>query len=486
MASFMPLDPSAYKWNKTTEGGTRERRACGIENLDGLEVPNKKGHNDFHIAVTSHFHDQNVNLDRLTQAVKQVWRRIRFYHPQIACAPAWKGGHLFLMYQHPGNDDEVMRWVDRTVYVELNGKGVLEVQQGLEKKRRAAGDLLESSNPASIHIIPPPLTSKDETSNVDVTFLFHLNHIFLDGSGAYTLIGLVLQDLALELSIPNRKPTAFNWETSVEYLPPAFIEILTPDQNLSGPSFDKALQTAISDTVASQTSWGLKPSGTASGGAQNEFLVLSTAETDSIKSTAREMGFNITHLAHAAVFLVGLKANPPEEGSVRSSIASYFALDDRQHIDEKQSQHKRQYLPNCHGHGNIKVDNIQEYVLGQRATPAEIRRKLIAMTTEIKGGYDSCARRPCRVSAGLAFMEMLAGMLAAYVISLSRSKTNETVTDSTFCGRNPNPPDIPMTTPVCFLLHLDLLTSRFRLKSTNHLCISCRTLAMPTLFGYAH
>ena len=417
---FAPLDVSSYKWHQTSQPGTWERRACGIENLDGLEVPNKKGHNDFHITVTSHFHDQSLTLDKLTGAIKHVWRRIRFYHPQIACAPLWRGGQLFLTYRGPENDDEVIRWVDQTVNIELSGKGALELQRGLEEKRRAAGSSIQSSDPASIYIIPSTSMAAGKTSSTDVTFLFHLNHIFLDGSGAYTLIGLVLQDLASELCSPAGRPTPFKWENSVQYLPPPFIEVISPNQHLSGPSFESALQTALADTMASQSSWGLKPTGVVNGVARNEFLVLSTIETDRVKSAARKAGLNITHLAHAAVFLVGLEANPPTEGSQRSNIASYFALDDRQYINEKLSQHRRQYLPNCHGHGNIKLDNIQEYILGPRATPGDIRRKLIAVATKIKDGYDSCARRPCRVSAGLAFMEMLAGMLAAYVKSLER------------------------------------------------------------------
>ena len=418
LPSFAPLDATSYKWHPGSEPGIWQRRACGIENLDGLEIQNKKGHNDFYITVTSHFHDKHLKQDKLIRAIKQVWRRTCFHHPQVACFPVWKGGQLFLTYRPPAGEDEVARWVEKTVNLELSRKGPIEIQHGLEKRRRAAGGTAESSRPVSIHIIPSASTTSNSVSHSDVTFLFHLNHIFLDGSGAYSLIGLVLQDLALELSAPDEKPEQFAWENTVQNLPPAFIQIITADQHLSGPSYDKALQQTLADTMASQSSWGLKPSGAVSQAARNEFLVISAIHTDRIRSAARKAGFNITHLAHAAVFLVGLRANAPKnptEASERCTIASYFALDDRQYIDDNLSKHKRLYLPNCHGHGNIMIDNIQEHVLEPRATPSELRRILIALAAKIKDCYDTCAQRPSRVSAGLAFMEMLAGMLTAYV-----------------------------------------------------------------------
>jgi hypothetical protein len=429
---FTALDANTYKWRPASEPGAWERRACGIENLDGLEITNKKGHNDFCIAVTSQIHEPNLKLDQLVTAFKQVWRRTLFHHPQVACAPVWKDGQLFLTYQPPADEEEVAKWIEQTVNCEVKGKTAVEAQMHLEEERRRARGSAVPSRPVSIHIIPPVSTQNDTISYSDLTFLFHLNHIFLDGSGAYSLIGLVLQDLALELSSSRGSPQQFKWEESIHRLPPAFINIIRPDQHTSGPPYDAALHQALADTMASQSSWGLKPTGTSSGAARNDFYIISAVHTDRIKSAARRAGFNIAHLAHAAVFLVGLRSNPPgkpAESNARSFIASYFALDDRQFIDDKFQTHQKQYLPNCHGHGNILVDGIQEYVLGPLATPEEVCRKLVAIAKQLKHGYDACAQRPSRVTAGLALMEMLAGMIAACVVFPGNLQTTGYITN---------------------------------------------------------
>lgn len=432
LPSFTPLDAQLYKWRPASEPLVWERRACGIENLDGLEIPNKKGHNDFFIAVTSHFNEPNLKLDQIVTALKQVWRRTLFHHPQVACSPVWKDGQLFLTYKPPADEEQVAKWIDHTVHCEIRGAIPVEVQQELEERRRRAGGSNLPSRPVSIHVIPPVSTQNDIISHSDLTFLFHLNHIFLDGSGAYSLIGLVLQDLALQVSTARGSPQQFNWEESVHRLPPAFISIIRSDQHLSGPSYDTALHQALADTMASQSSWGLKPSGTSSGAARNDFHVISAAHTDRIKSAARRAGINIAHLTHAAVFLVGLRSNPPRkptESNARSLIASYFALDDRQYIDDKFQTHWKHYIPNCHGHGNIRVNDIHKYVLDPQAAPEEVCAKLIAIAKHLKHGYDACAQRPSRVTAGLALMEILAGMIAAYVIFLENIQTTGYITN---------------------------------------------------------
>ncbi|RFU27065.1 hypothetical protein B7463_g9263, partial [Scytalidium lignicola] len=414
--AFPPLKPSNYRWHEDPESGLWQRRACGIENLDGLELPNKKGHNDFHIAVTSRFHDQNLTVLQIARAFKEVWLRTRFNHPQIACAPRWRDGQLFLTYQPPEDDDEAIYWVNRIVKVELSWRSSEDVYLEAGEKRRAAGHSAQVSDAASVLIIAPVSTINDPISYTKITFVFQFNHIFLDGSGAYTLIGLVLEDLARELGSPGRNPESFRWEASVQNLAPAFIEILSSDQELSGEAYEAAVQKALAHTAATQSSWGLKPAGRANGTARTEFQLLSVEETDMIRAAAKKADLSLSHLVHAAVFLVGLQSNPPRkdnEDDPDPFIASYFALDDRQYIDGAFAQHKDRYLANYHGNGNVRVENISNFVLGPEVTSPELCRNLIAVGRAIKDCYNECMKRPCRVSAGLSFMEILAGMLAA-------------------------------------------------------------------------
>ncbi|KAH8802505.1 15-O-acetyltransferase Tri3-domain-containing protein [Xylogone sp. PMI_703] len=425
---FPPLNPDNYRWHEDYETASWVRRACGIENLDGMEVPNKKGHNDFYIAVTSKFHDPQLTVLHISRAFKEVWFRTRFHHPQIACVPLWRDGQLFLSYRPPQDDDEAIDWVNRTVKVELGWRSSEEVYLEAGERRRESGASQKASPAATVLILAPVKTINDRVSITKVTFIFQFNHIFFDGSAAYTLIGQVLDDLAVELGAP-KKPESFRWEKSVDNLTPAFVEILSGDQELSGGAYERALKRALNDTMTSQSSWGLTPSGSENGTARTEFQLLTAAETDNIRAAAKKSGFGISHLAHAAVFLVGLQINPPakkNENEPEPFIASYFALDDRQYIDKMFKQFQKRYLANCHGHGNVRVDNIRNWVLGPEVTSGELCRNLVAVGTQIKNSYDECMRRPSRVSAGLTFMEMLAGMLSA----------------------GPHPDAKPMTTPL--------------------------------------
>lgn len=419
--SLSPLEVKDYTWRQAPEPGLWERRACGIENLDGLEIPNKKGHNDFYVSVTTQFHQKELTLSQIIRSFKKIWCQTRFQYPQVACAPVWRDGQLYLTHRAPADKEEAMKWVDRTVSVELSQRSAADVELDIEQKRRDSGNAAQPAGAITIHVLAHLPTINDYVANAKVVFLFHMNHIFFDGTGAYTLIGIVLEDLAADLSVTSEEmevPEYLPLVKSIENLTPAFIEILNPEQSLSGPMYDAALAKALTETIASQASWGLKTNGSGDGIARNDFYTLSAMETQNIRVAAKKAGFNITHLAHAATFLVMLKLNPPTKsetasGNIDPFIGSYFALNDRRWIDKKFLDPRGRYLANCHGHGNIQVNDIRRFCLTADSTEEEICRCLATLAATIKSCYDEYIHRPCRVSAGLAFMEMLAGIVAS-------------------------------------------------------------------------
>lgn len=240
---FPPIDLNSYKWNQA-EGDPSlwQRRACGVEALVGIEKNMAKGEYDLFYALTAELHDKKHTLGHVKTAARAAWRLLRYQQPQIACTAA--SDHqikALLQYRVPKDDDEVMAWTERTVLVEASDRTPMEIRNANEEERKQKN--LGASESATIYLAA---SVKDETTPLDATelrVLFRVNHVFFDGIGFRCMIACFFRGLAQQLSNNVAESNAsLDWSTSAANLTPSYVNLLVPEQHISGPEYDSSLQ----------------------------------------------------------------------------------------------------------------------------------------------------------------------------------------------------------------------------------------------------
>ena len=151
-------------------------------------------------------------------------------------------------------------------------------------------------------------------------------------------------------------------------------------------------------------------------------------DSQRIIEAAEQRGLNVNHLTHAALFLALLRIHPPS--SSESRIASHIAVDDRRILQGRFAPGQEPFFGNCHGHGSIRVDEIQQYTLPSSAGNKAIYSKLEDLARKLKAEYTKTIKEHCRVSAGVAFMETLAKLVSRY---MSLLQNVELYVDRTAC-----------------------------------------------------
>ena len=196
-----------------------------------------------YITVDATLTRHDLTLQKLTEAAKEVWQQSRFEHPEIACKPVWEDTQCMLEYLVP-NPRELDDWIERSLHVEASARKPDDIYT--EIGQRGSDDAVQ------VYVVAPSST-KTSSTVTDLYFVFHLNHLFFDGTGAHLTVGHFLKKLARKLGRQSEQAAdAFRWNESVKNLSPAFLAFLPESQRTSGPEFEAAAGRAFQQLMASQ------------------------------------------------------------------------------------------------------------------------------------------------------------------------------------------------------------------------------------------
>ena len=238
-----PIDLDEYKWKQLeSDASVWQRRACGAEAIVGIQENMAKGEYDLFYAVTAELHGRNPSLHDLKLAARTAWRLLRYQEPQIAGTAASDGQvKALLQYRVPQSEEEVNAWLDRTILVEASDRTPMAIRDAHEEERKRKN--LGASESAAIYLAASVPDEATPLGDTELRFLFRINHLFFDGIGFRCMIASFFRGLTAALAKSSITDSALDWNKSTENLPPAYVNLLVPEQQTSGPEFDTSLQT---------------------------------------------------------------------------------------------------------------------------------------------------------------------------------------------------------------------------------------------------
>jgi hypothetical protein len=242
-----PIKVDEYRWKSSPNGPTlRVRRACATEAMFGIQASSQHGENDFFIAATVHFHtsfsDSKFTLRDLERKTQSSLVQLRFSQPQVAVTLSWdKQGKCLLQYRTPKDIDEVHHWAADIVTVEANTCSPMELRDQVEEKKKQHTSIF-NSNAVTVYISAPVSALDTALENSEIHYLFRFSHCLFDGIAARQIVTMLFQNLVADISDSSViKHEDIDWKQSMSNVTPAFVELMDPQQDLSGPKFDRAV-----------------------------------------------------------------------------------------------------------------------------------------------------------------------------------------------------------------------------------------------------
>ncbi|PNP44401.1 hypothetical protein TGAMA5MH_04007 [Trichoderma gamsii] len=243
-----PIKVDDYRWQTPPNDPTlRVRRACATEAMFGIQASAQHGENDFYIAATVHLHapfpgSETFSLRDLERKTQSSLVDLRFSQPQIAVTLSWdKQGNCSLQYRAPKDMDEVRRWAAGIVTADANLCSPMELRDQVEDKKQ--NNSTSNSNAVMLYI-SAPVSALDTVLNnsEEVHYLFRFSHCLFDGVAARQMVTMLFQNLVAEIfdsSISGHED--IDWKQNTSNMTPAFVELMDPQQDLSGSRLDRTV-----------------------------------------------------------------------------------------------------------------------------------------------------------------------------------------------------------------------------------------------------
>lgn len=234
--SRLPLiDISCYQWVcSKKDTNLWQRQALAGENTWVLKPKERRemflgGHISLPVPTT---------LDDIRRAAEEVWRRLRFEHPEISLASSCDdGGKCLIEHRTPRDDDEVRAWAKRTVIVKasLQRFSFSDARSAISQRKPGKSD------PAFVHLCVQACTMNPRTTSIG--FMFHVDHLCADGIGIRILAHCFFRLLAAELSaVRDQVGKEIHWQRIAENLPPPWTSLMNDNQRTNGAAFDDAVR----------------------------------------------------------------------------------------------------------------------------------------------------------------------------------------------------------------------------------------------------
>ncbi|KAL9596653.1 MAG: hypothetical protein Q9219_005648 [cf. Caloplaca sp. 3 TL-2023] len=415
---LLPIDPARYKWKQSrSDPSLWQRQPCGTEAIVAIQENMAKGEYDLFYATTVELHDGNYSLHDLKLAIRAAWRLLRYQEPQIAGTVGSDGQAIALLeYRIPQSEEEVNSWLDRTVLVEASDRTPVAIRDAREEDRKQKG--LGASESAVVYLAASVPDETTPVKDTELRFLFQINHLFFDGIGFRCMIATFFRGLALKLAGSTATArSALDWSKSIENLAPPYIDLLVPEQHISGPEYDTSLQGLAGSLMRGMKNWGLEPkSYVADGLSRTVWRTFTKEQSQQIVSAIRQRlgrGYTITHVGQAALLLALLKLHPPgQEVGDDQIFLCPTAINGRRFIREPYQSYQKPFFPNCQANGFVTFENIKGFIQEGQRDDTKTKELLTKAAKMSKEGYGAILDRPHCLAISTPVGEMIAMMAA--------------------------------------------------------------------------
>lgn len=234
-AQLPPIDVTRYEWARSDKNTSLwQRQALAGESTWALKPRERR---DLFLGGQLLLSTPSV-FDHLGETAEAAWRQLRFEHPEIALSFKFdKDGKCLIEHYNPRGDSEVWAWVKRTLIVKASSQRLsfsnVRFMISQEKVKRDEAVFL--------YLYPQISSTNSRTTNI--TFMFHVDHLYSDGIGIRILAHCFFRLLSAELSaVGDESQARIDWQRNAEHLRPPWTGLMNGNQKTSGSAFDEAVR----------------------------------------------------------------------------------------------------------------------------------------------------------------------------------------------------------------------------------------------------
>ncbi|KAG2747223.1 hypothetical protein P692DRAFT_20954547, partial [Suillus brevipes Sb2] len=323
----------------------RARPLGGVEHVQDILNRHLKGDQTLFFGLTIDLHDP-VDITKLGSSAQECWSWLRFQVPTIASSIIGSDHELPVMTYTTASPEEISQWVQRTFiihssYIDLDE---LRVNEGMKEVPSSDGDH------TWMHLV------LGEIANGAVSqfgLLFHTHHSPFDGAGLKIIMNCYIIHLVKVLSDSSGASESIEWGNELENLPSSAYSILNSNEPLpvspdspEEPSFDheyyKSFVSVLSGFgAAAKDTYGFstRPKDTEWPKTRRAEAVFTMEESAAIQSASKISGYTLTHLAHAALAMVIIADNPPNQSSSPHFMNNVSLANFRSQLDPNHALH---------------------------------------------------------------------------------------------------------------------------------------------------
>ncbi|KAE9386158.1 hypothetical protein BT96DRAFT_981838 [Gymnopus androsaceus JB14] len=345
------FDFSTLPWKLLYDHGDNRigtaRRLSGVELVQEVWNRLHTGYQTLFLGVEVTF-SQPLRRDDLVEAAKSAWQQLRYLHPLIATNIDFDQSGAAQISYHSASQLDVDKWVERTLLT--NHEDCVDLEA--VRTRVASMKIPNSAGDQTfLHFLSIDAAAPEEVTTAG--FLFHTHHTPFDGVGIQTTASMYI-DL-LTTTITNGT-TPLEWGTEISNLLPPALDILMPDEplpvaadsqeipTLDNPAYIAAAVLFQENQKVSMNPWGFKPFAINNmpPKPQYEVITLSKEETAQVLTCVKNLQpgkYTYTHLAHAALCMVTIDANPPPAEAASAWMGCWGLKNARARLEDPYAKH---------------------------------------------------------------------------------------------------------------------------------------------------
>ncbi|OKL63819.1 hypothetical protein UA08_01099 [Talaromyces atroroseus] len=411
-----PLVIDDYNWKTSkTDASVRERRVNGAEAIVGDKQLNAAGSLDLYLISSVRFANASLTLSQLKAKLERVLVKLRFEHPEIGQTVLWEEDHVLplIQYKPLKSSEDALAWARKLVRVRASTQTGFDIRTETEVKRHQEGGI-NPALPIDIDIVAPVSGLDAALGLVDVEFVFHSNHLYVDGISKRMLVNDIFSYLGDEISASSTgELPVFKWGEEVQNLGAPVLTLLKAGIQLCGPSFDEATRKHLENAIKGMQNYG--PNAKEGHGLPRTiFHTFTKEESDAIyKAVKTKVGPSASpaHLGHAAVFLSLLKSSPPSDDTPDTQVyVSQSPVNGRRFLENPQ-KHAKTYYPVTQSTCPVLYGNIKQYEIAN-ASKEMWDEYLLTATKIAKETYDQRLANPAALPISINFHNLI-GFLQA-------------------------------------------------------------------------
>lgn len=267
------------------------------------------------------------NSDRMHEALRKAWLRLRYDHPTIASCIIFsptrdKWIKRYTSLDNGNVSEQHDEWLDQTFH---------PIAPGVDGLTWCNADPPASAQP-SLFVVTPPNDSSDDGSITQLDLVLRSPHDILDGIGTLHLLNNLINYMAQAYQEPTSLQASAVEDEGRNLSPPLRVAASVP------PIMTLAQQESLEDIIANNAAirqnikvltLPFKQGQDTPGKHQRVALQLSLRDTKQLIEASKALGATVTHLYHSAIAITLRDLQAPQDEESVGRYINYALINER-------------------------------------------------------------------------------------------------------------------------------------------------------------